>query len=670
MIRWKDISLKHKLILGFGSAVAILACIIMFCIGQFHDVAQGVDGNTTRNMLRQRLVEHLAWSNTLADFLASPDKTELKIQTNPHKCGFGKWYYSDARIQIEKELPGLKSHLVEIEKYHNALHKSAETIQDKKRVVIEGLADSLHTRKEEHLLWMKAVINALADPSTREITVQTDPSKCNLGQWLLDPTTKGLIAANPELRPHIENIIHPHEALHASVIELNSLLAAGDHDGAMDLFQGKVTERADTTLTSIDAVIAWNEKNVQSLRDANHAFTHQTLPALGNIKALFGNMLQVVDDNVISDQQLLTQVSSATTAIVVAGGVAFLICICMGFLIIRSITHPVAEGTQFAKQLAAGDLTVDIHLDQSDEIGQFCSHLQNMSERMAEVLSKADTVSQDVAVGSNQIAESTQSLAQGTSQQAANIEEISASLTEMQSSAQRNSDNALKTEEISALAQGLTQESGSAMEETVLAMKEIAEKIVIIEEIARQTNLLALNAAIEAARAGENGKGFAVVAAEVRKLAENSGMAAAEISALSASSVTVAEQAGEKLNEMIPYIQDTTTLVQTIATSSREQSEGISTINTAIEQMEQAIQMSASATEEMASAASHLADQGKQMQNVMGYFQTKKDARSHMQQIQAHPPHALAGTSEPMVYSSARGIELNLGEPEQQFRRF
>jgi methyl-accepting chemotaxis protein len=158
--------------------------------------------------------------------------------------------------------------------------------------------------------------------------------------------------------------------------------------------------------------------------------------------------------------------------------------------------------------------------------------------------------------------------------------------------------------------------------EAVAAMKEIANKISIIEEIARQTNLLALNAAIEAARAGEHGKGFAVVAAEVRKLAERSQKAAGEINQLSANTLKVSEKSGEMLDKLVPDIQRTAELVQEISAASKEQDTGAEQINKALQQLEQVIQQNASASEEMASTTEELTGQSDQLVSALAFFQT------------------------------------------------
>ncbi|MDD5642464.1 MAG: methyl-accepting chemotaxis protein, partial [Syntrophales bacterium] len=209
----------------------------------------------------------------------------------------------------------------------------------------------------------------------------------------------------------------------------------------------------------------------------------------------------------------------------------------------------------------------------------------------------------------------------------------------------QNSDNAQQTEKIALKAAEDTKEGGNAVTETVTAMKEIASKISIIEEIARQTNLLALNAAIEAARAGEHGKGFAVVASEVRKLAERSQTAAGEINKLSASSVEVAERAGEMLERIVPDIQKTADLVQEINAASNEQRSGANQINMAIQQLDQVIQQNAAASEEMASTSEELLSQAEQLQTTIGFFRIADNGGSL-----AARPHAPGAQQKKLLH--------------------
>jgi methyl-accepting chemotaxis protein len=211
-------------------------------------------------------------------------------------------------------------------------------------------------------------------------------------------------------------------------------------------------------------------------------------------------------------------------------------------------------------------------------------------------------------------------------------------MEQMASNIKQNADNAQQTDKIANQSARDAQESGKSVLEAVSAMKEIANKISIIEEIARQTNLLALNAAIEAARAGEHGKGFAVVAAEVRKLAERSQKAAGEINQLSGTTLLVSERSGEMLDKLVPDIQRTAELVQEISAASREQDTGGEQINKALQQLEQVIQQNASASEEMAATTEELTGQSDQLVNALAFFRTGDEGqRAAYKSIGARP---------------------------------
>ncbi len=291
-----------------------------------------------------------------------------------------------------------------------------------------------------------------------------------------------------------------------------------------------------------------------------------------------------------------------------------------GIFISRLISKPLIKGVEFARTVAAGDLTQRIDIDQKDEIGQLASALNDMVDHIKDVVENVKSAADNVTGGSQELSSSSEQMSQGATEQAAAAEEASSSMEQMTSNIKQNADNAQQTEKIALKSAQDAKDGGKAVVATVEAMKEIAGKISIIEEIARQTNLLALNAAIEAARAGEHGKGFAVVASEVRKLAERSQTAAAEISKLSSSSVQVAEKAGEMLNMIVPDIQRTSELVQEITASSNEQNSGAEQINRAIQQLNQVIQQNASASEEMSSTAEELASQAEQLQSSIAFF--------------------------------------------------
>ncbi len=351
---------------------------------------------------------------------------------------------------------------------------------------------------------------------------------------------------------------------------------------------------------------------------------------------------------------------------IIAGGTALAMVI--AFIIIRGITRPLSEAVAVSNKIAAGHLNVDIEVKNQDETGQLLTAMRNMVERLKQVVSDVKNASDNVASGSQQLSSGAEQMSQGTTEQAASAEEASSSVEEMNATIRQNADNASQTEKIALKSSSDAQESGKAVSETVGAMKEIAAKISIIEEIARQTNLLALNAAIEAARAGEHGKGFAVVASEVRKLAERSQTAAGEISHLSASSVEVAEKAGQMLAKLVPDIQKTAELVQEISAASKEQTSGADQINSAIQQLNQVIQQNAGAAEEMSSTAEELSSQAEQLQGTISFFKvgdmdagrTSRAALMH-HAVKTQIAHLAPRPKAAAATNKHSGVALNLG---------
>ncbi|PLY02991.1 MAG: chemotaxis protein [Desulfuromonas sp.] len=295
------------------------------------------------------------------------------------------------------------------------------------------------------------------------------------------------------------------------------------------------------------------------------------------------------------------------------------------FAAIKKMMAALQEKERLSQQIADGDLTVVVNLaSDKDQLGLA---LQRMVEKLKEVIAQVTGSVENVASGSQAMSSSSEEMSQGASEQAAAAEEASSSIEQMTANIRQNTDNAMETEKIATQTSDEARAGGESVAQTVVAMRDIADKINIIEEIARQTNLLALNAAIEAARAGEHGKGFAVVAAEVRKLAERSQVAAAEISELSVSSVEVAETAGKALESIVPSIQKTAELVQEISAASREQDAGADQINKSIQQLDTIIQQNASSAEEMASTAEELTSQADQLGDMIAFFKVGSDMR-------------------------------------------
>ncbi len=288
--------------------------------------------------------------------------------------------------------------------------------------------------------------------------------------------------------------------------------------------------------------------------------------------------------------------------------------------IMVAISEPLEQIREVMAAVSQGDLTKQISGHHQGMFLELAEAINDTVQKLSETLSNVRNVANSLAAASEEVNATAQSLSQATSEQAASVEETSAAVEQMAASVNQNKENARVTDKIAEKSAKEATEGGEAVNKTVDAMKQIAERIGIIDDIAYQTNLLALNAAIEAARAGEHGKGFAVVAAEVRKLAERSQVAAQEIGQLASSSVGLAERAGALLHEIVPSIQKTAGLVQEISAASDEQSGSAHHISEAMNQINQATQQSASASEELSATAEEMSGQAMELQQMMTFF--------------------------------------------------
>jgi methyl-accepting chemotaxis protein len=346
--------------------------------------------------------------------------------------------------------------------------------------------------------------------------------------------------------------------------------------------------------------------------------------------AFFGAMKKFLEyeDKLMKDEGAKSAAiyQQARVLMLALAGAALLMAFGISSWVTRSITRPLREAVMAANSLAEGDLTMKIESTSKDETGLLLTAIQNMVGKLSQVVTDVNNGAQSLSSASEQVSATAQSLSQASSEQAAGVEETSASIEQMTASISQNTENAKVTDGMATKAANEATEGGVAVKATVTAMKQIAGKIGIIDDIAYQTNLLALNAAIEAARAGEHGKGFAVVAAEVRKLAERSQVAAQEIGQLAGSSVEMAEKAGKLLDEMVPNIKKTSDLVQEITAASQEQSAGVGQINSAVGQLSQTTQQNASASEELAATAEEMSGQAERLQHAMSFFRLTQSA--------------------------------------------
>ena len=360
---------------------------------------------------------------------------------------------------------------------------------------------------------------------------------------------------------------------------------------------------------------------------------------------------------------------SARTTIIATIAASLLVGIGAAIWLSLSISRALRHAGALAQSVAGGDLTQTIDRTSRDEVGELLGHINEMVVRLRQVVTDALAAADNVSSGSQELSATAQELAEGSSEQASAGEEASSSMEQMASNIKQNADNATQTEKIARQSAKDAETSGHAVGSAVAAMQTIAEKITIVQEIARQTDLLALNAAVEAARAGEHGRGFAVVASEVRKLAERSQSAATEISALSGQTVKAAQEAGEMLVRLVPDIQKTAELVSEISAACREQDIGAEQINKAIQQLDQVTQQNASASEEMSATSEELAAQAERLQSSIAYFHIDGSAGAPQARVTAPVVHAAVRHKVASVTTHAQPTTAALRHPKPNGRQ-
>jgi methyl-accepting chemotaxis protein len=365
---------------------------------------------------------------------------------------------------------------------------------------------------------------------------------------------------------------------------------------------------------------------------------------------------QKIADNAI------TLLRSSSVTMISGLILALIIGIVFAIFLTRNITSPIIKGVNFARLMSEGDLTATITVEQDDEIGQLANALRNMGDKLRSIVEDILSGANNIATASQQMSSTSQQMSQGSNEQASSVEEVSSTMEEITSNIEQNSENSAQTEKISITARDGMMQVKDRTIKAVEANKNIADKIKIINDIAFQTNILALNAAVEAARAGEHGKGFAVVAAEVRKLAERSKVAAEEIVSLAQNSFEITQEAGEKLETMLPEIEKTTQLVQEISAAGNEMTNGASQVNGAMQQLNNVTQQSAAASEELATSAEELSSQAEILNETVSFFKTNKVGITYSSAKQTSKPSGKYKLNNKKPVANKKADELSLSE--------
>lgn len=630
-MNFKNLKVGAKILTGF--LVVILIAVIIGIIGlmglrnvgtSFQDVAgnrlPGVQllGDMEANLERvqKRYVQ------LLDNQLSRAQREQILQDIATHRAAYQRSNeLFDALPKTEEEQRLYRQLLQNIETWRNINIQQVDRMHDELMAI--DLLNPMQTNRDleqfmkDHYALQVQTVNAIQ--TLRMFDGGDDATRCNFGQWLPDFRT-----SNAEINRNMRDMMAHHDNFHAAVHRIKQLIQQGSRDAAYRQYTDVMIPAAENVFNYFAVINREAQRAVENYNRMSSLIANESAQAHQQMMLVF-EQLQSINEQIAQQEVAYGDaVTIRSNAMVVAGLIiGIILAIALGLLITRMVTTGVNKGVEIAETVANGDLTLDVDqslTDQGDEIGQLARAMQRMVEKLREVIGGVVAGSDNIAAASQQMSSTAQEMSQGSTEQASSAEEVSSSMEEMAANIQQNTDNARETEKIARQAETGIVSSSNASEQAVGAMRDIAEKIGIIGEIARQTNILALNAAVEAARAGEHGKGFAVVAAEVRKLAERSQVAAAEIDKLSKFGVSISEEAGQKLAAIVPDIQKTARLVQEIAAASIEQNSGADQVNSAIQQLNQITQQNAAASEEMATSSEELASQADQLLEMVSYF--------------------------------------------------
>lgn len=625
-MKWKNVKLGTKFIIAFGNLIIILAIVSFLSIsgirGIVDDASEAIDGNKLRSNLEEKYIQHLQWVSKINKLLYDKKVTEIDLQTDPHKCAFGQWYYGGGLDTVKRLAPELLGILEQMEQPHIHLHGSAEDILEAFSPADYNLSILMESIKADHLVWSNKVKDAMLKKANK-LDVQMNPAMCNLGKWLDDHETLLALSKDDELKKHIDGIVSVHNNLHVSAKTLDNYLRKGNVEAAKSYFNQNTGPYLTENLSRLNNLIVYNNEKLDGLRKADDILHNETHGYLSTLASLFHEAIDKSEDYIMTDAVMIDAATKTKAGVLIFSLIAIALAISIALVISIGMINPIRKSIAFAQKIANGDLTAKIEINQKDEVGQMVSSLQEMSSNLTTIVEDIINGANNIAQASLEMSTASQQLSQGASEQASSVEEISSSMEEMAANIQQNADNAEKTERIAIEAQKGVKKGYESADTSSKSMVQITDKISIINEIAFQTNILALNAAVEAARAGEYGKGFAVVASEVRKLAVRSKEAAEEIDKVSKTGVGIVEEASQQLSNIVPEMEKTAILVQEIAASSMEQNSGAGQINNAIQQLNNVTQQNAASAEEMATNSEELSGQAALLKELIAYFKVE-----------------------------------------------
>ena len=591
-MKWKDLQLGLKLTIGFGLVLLLTIIVGLIARNGMINIADRVDkGDDVNRIVKEMLETRRAEKNFV---ISKGDKhvdevkamlTTIYKQTSETKLKFNQKVNKDEMDAIDEAVKSYEDAFDEYVRIEKELELTMEGMrEDARKTLAQG--EAIRADQKAQLAVIRSRENASNVQINDKLTKADDANR--MIKWFLD------------VRKNEKEFIISGEAKYLDIhkkdmdniqILANDLLSRFVY--SQNIQQGK---------SLIDALNGYNSEFIKFKELTQKQIEEEVI-----MVAMARHAIDVANETRADQKQkMLNEEAMALSLIIMFVLLAFALGVIIAVVITRAIVKPINKGVDFAKAIAEGDLTAIIDVSQKDEVGQLALALRNMVGKLRDIVENVRTGADNIAAASQETSSTSQQLSQGSSEQASAAEEVSSSMEQMAANIQQNADNSQQTEKIAASSAESIKIGHDSSVISVKSMREIAEKIQIVNDIAFQTNILALNAAVEAARAGEHGKGFAVVAAEVRKLAERSKIAADEINVVSKSGVEISDKAGKQLEAVVPEMEKTVKLVQEIAASSQEQNAGSDQINSAVQQLSQVTQQNAAASEELATSSEEL----------------------------------------------------------------
>lgn len=619
-MNWKDFSIFKKLIFGFGFILLLLVISGLLSLNGIRNILTTVavleENNRIKLLLTEKEVDHLNWAQEVNALFTNDQVTELGVETDDHKCGFGQWLYGPERTDTEQHIPELSPVLKEIEQSHSALHASALGIKGVFRQADANLPLAILEIDKAHHIWAGKIRDAIINQNNFLVSVQLDPEKCKLGLFIDSELGRQAYESGDEkFREAWGAISSSHGPMHRSAMDIGTALAASDFNLARQVFQEVTLPNLNKTLTNLTRLHQSAVMALEGKKMASQIYTSQTVPSLAETQRLLASLRKVADTKIAAlNSEITGSFRSIRNTLVMVLALSVVIGMGLAYNVARVTVKPIVSSVGLARKMAEGDLTDSIDLNQKDEVGVLVQALNSMSRSVRTIINNISNSSNQVAVSSEELSATSQQLSAGAEEMTAqsgkvasaagqistsmsglasiarnmslkaeavaasaeamsgNVNSVAASIEEMTVSIGEVAENCSRASEHAGMASEFSNSAYNQVEEFTKASKDIGSIIRIITDITEQTKLLALNATIEAARAGESGKGFAVVAGEVKELARQTADAAARIAQQIKTMQAQTTAVVNSINKIAEVNQQANEITATIAAAVEQQS--------------------------------------------------------------------------------------------------